>query len=198
MGIPNTAAAEELFEMFNKQPTGWVDHVLPTFETLSLFVKTILCQLMEAGLATEAPLCTYNPEMPFLTTPRDAVQNSIDRTFSISWTEMASNNVQWGGRPTCKQLHLIIRMKRQGNSKEKGTALITYGNLIQLFDSEGSGRDNLGLGRWTYMRFIGDDKIITRVICGYPPCIIKKKDLGEVYQKHCHHLINKLKDNICP
>ncbi len=76
-------------------------------------------------------------------------------------------------------------------------ALLTNINLIQLFDSEGSGCDNLGLGHWTYMRFIDDDKIITQVIFGYSPCINKKKDLGTVYQQHCHHLINKLKDFIC-
>jgi hypothetical protein len=29
------------------------------------------------------------------------------------------------------------------------TAMMTYGNLIQQLDSEGSGHDNLGLGRWT-------------------------------------------------
>jgi hypothetical protein len=48
------------------------------------------------------------------------------------------------------------------------------------------------------MRFIGDDRIVTRVICGYFPCANKKKDSGTVYQQHHHHLINKLKDDICP
>jgi hypothetical protein len=85
-----------------------------------------------------------------------------------------------------------------GKFQERGMALITYGDLIQLFDSKRSGWNNLGLGCWTYMRFIGDDKIITRVICRYSPCINKEKDLGTVYQQHCRHLINKLKDNICP
>jgi len=46
----------------------------------------------------------------------------------------------------------------------------SYGNLLQQFDQEGSGRDELGLGRWTYMRFAGEDRIVTRVICGYSPC----------------------------
>ncbi len=43
------------------------------------------------------------------------------------------------------------------------------------------------------MRFIGDYKIITWVICGYSLCVNKKKNLGTVYQQHSHHLINKLK-----
>jgi hypothetical protein len=56
----------------------------------------------------------------------------------------------------------------------------------------------LGLGRWTFMRFVGDDKIVTWVICGYSPCINKKKDLGTVYQQHRQYLIKKLKDDTCP
>ena len=42
--------------------------------------------------------------------------------------------------------------------------MIIYGNLLQQFDTEGSGRDDLGLGRWTYMRFAGEDRIVTRII----------------------------------
>ena len=85
-----------------------------------------------------------------------------------------------------------------GKYQEGGTAVLSYGNLIQQFDPEGSGRDDLGLGRWTYMRFVGEDRIVTRVICGYSPCANKKKDSGTVYQHHRRHLINKLKDDTCP
>ncbi len=74
--------------------------------------------------------------------------------------------------------------KEVGKFQEGGTAMMTYGNLIQQFDPEGSGHNNLGLGRWTFMRFVGDDKIVTRVICGYSPCANKNKDLGTVYQQH--------------
>jgi hypothetical protein len=38
MVIPNTLAVEESFEMFNKQPAGYLSHVLPTFVASSLFV----------------------------------------------------------------------------------------------------------------------------------------------------------------
>ncbi len=73
-----------------------------------------------------------------------------------------------------------------------------HGNLIQQFDPEGSGQEDLGLGQWTYMKFSGNDNIITRLICGYSPCANKKKDLGPVYQQHRQHLISKLNDNTCP
>jgi hypothetical protein len=85
-----------------------------------------------------------------------------------------------------------------GKNQEGGTAVLSYGNLLQQFDPEGSGHDDLGLGRWTYMRFVGEDRIVTRVICGYSPCANIKKDSSTVYQQHRHHLINKLKDDTCP
>ncbi len=69
MVIPNTSVAEACFEMFNKHPAGYLYHVLPTFGASPFFVKSILCQLMEEGLTTEAPLCTYDPETQILTTP---------------------------------------------------------------------------------------------------------------------------------
>jgi hypothetical protein len=76
--------------------------------------------------------------------------------------------------------------------------MMVYGNLIQHFNPEASGRDDLGLGWWTYMLFRGTNNTVTRVICGYSPCANKKKDSGTVYQQHCRHLINKLGDNTCP
>jgi hypothetical protein len=85
-----------------------------------------------------------------------------------------------------------------GKYQEGGTAMKSYGNRLQQFDPEGSGRDDLGLGCWTYMQFDGDDRIVTWIICGYSPCANKKKDSGTVYQQHCCHLINKLKDDSCP
>ncbi len=112
-------------------------------------------------------------------------RNDLRQMFNGGETELraiASNNVH----------------KDVGKFQEGGTAMMTYGGLIQQFDPEGSGRNDLGLGRWTFMRFVSDDKIVSQLICGYSPCANKKKDLGTVYQQHCQHLINKLKDNTCP
>jgi hypothetical protein len=112
-------------------------------------------------------------------------RNGFRQMFNQGETELraiASNNVH----------------KEVGKFQEGSTAIMTYGNLIQQFDPEGSGCNHLGLGCWTFMRFVSDDKIVTWVICGYSPCANKKKDLGTVYQQHCQHLINKLKDDICP
>jgi hypothetical protein len=74
MVIPNTLLAECCFETFIKQPAGYLYHVLPTFGASDLFIKTLLCKSMDAGLTTETPLCTYDPAMHVLTTPCDLVQ----------------------------------------------------------------------------------------------------------------------------
>jgi hypothetical protein len=89
------------------------------------------------------------------------------------------------------------RNKDAGKFQEGGTVMMVYGNLIEQFDPEESGQDDLGLGRWTYMLFCGTNITVTRVICGYSPCANKKKDSGTVYQQHRQHLINKLKDDTC-
>ena len=67
MIIPNTPLAEGSFEMFNKQPAGYLYHVLPTFGASKLFIKSLLRRSMAAGLTTEVPLCTYDFDMHILT-----------------------------------------------------------------------------------------------------------------------------------
>jgi hypothetical protein len=77
MVIPNTLLAECCFETFNKQPAGYLYHVLPTFGASDLFIKTLLSQSMDAGLMTEAPLGMYDPATHILTTPRDLAQEGM-------------------------------------------------------------------------------------------------------------------------
>jgi hypothetical protein len=60
MVIPNTSKVEVHFEMFNKQPAGYLYHVLPLFGATELFIKTILRQSINVGRATKAPRCEYN------------------------------------------------------------------------------------------------------------------------------------------
>ncbi len=89
--------------------------------------------------------------------------------------------------------------KDAGKFLEGGTAMLVFGDLIEhQFDPEGLGQDNLGLGRWTFMKYTEGDGVVTRVICGYSPCSNKKKDSGTVYQQHQRHLINKLFVLTCP
>ena len=107
------------------------------------------------------------------------------------------SDVQRGGdRYTAITSHNVH--ESVGKYQEGGTAVLSYGNLLQKFDLEGSGRDDLGLGCWTHMRFVGEDRIVTRIICGYSPCANKRKNSVIVYQQHRCYLINKLKDDTCP
>ncbi len=77
MVIPNTLLAECGFEMFNKQPAGYLYHVLPKFGASELFIKSLLRRSMEAGLTTEAPLCTNDFNTHTLTSPRDEAQEGV-------------------------------------------------------------------------------------------------------------------------
>jgi len=77
MIIPNTSLAEGSFEIFNKQPAGFLYHVLPMFGASELFIKSLLHRSMEVGLTMEAPLCTYDFDMHILTTPRDEEQEGV-------------------------------------------------------------------------------------------------------------------------
>jgi hypothetical protein len=79
MVIPNTADAEARFEMFNKQPAGYLYHVLPTYGALLTFIQEILRRSMDPAVAMEAPLCTWDNETGILMTPKD---NQIDGILS--------------------------------------------------------------------------------------------------------------------
>jgi hypothetical protein len=123
------------------------------------------------------------------------VTTNIGRTFGIRQIKMAFAKCSMGGRRTIASHNVHETV---GKYQEGGMAMMSYDNLLQQFDPEGSGRNDLSLGRWTYMWFVGDDRIVTQIICGYSPCANKKKDSGTVYQQHCRHWINKLKDDSCP
>jgi len=77
MVIPNTPLAEGSFEMFNKQPAGYLYHVLPKFGASELFIKPLLRRSMEAGLTTEVTLCTYDFDTHILTTSCDEEQEGV-------------------------------------------------------------------------------------------------------------------------
>ena len=85
-----------------------------------------------------------------------------------------------------------------GRTQEGGTALMAYGDLVAYLDPDETGKDETGLGRWTYMRFVGADGKSTYVVSGYNPCSNKKVDSGTTYQQHRRYLIEKENDLTCP
>ncbi len=82
--------------------------------------------------------------------------------------------------------------------QEGGTAMMVFGELIEQYDSKGSGKDETGLGRWTFMQFEGSDGVKTIVVCGYQLNKNNKTDLGTSFQQHRHYFIDKEKDYTCP
>ena len=68
--ITNTTVdAEAHFEMFNKQPAGYLYHVLPTFGASLTFIQEILRRSMDPAIVLEAPQCTLDNKTGILTTP---------------------------------------------------------------------------------------------------------------------------------
>ena len=88
-----------------------------------------------------------------------------------------------------KAAHNVHEHKEAGRIQEGGTAIILFGELAQQYDNEGSGRDETGLGRITFIRLKGADRIVTQIICGYNLC--KRKNLGGSCQQQRQFYIEK-------
>ncbi len=54
-----------------------------------------------------------------------------------------------GGKTELRAIASHNKNEDTGKFQEGGTAMMVYGDLIQQFDPEKSGQDDLGLGRWT-------------------------------------------------
>ena len=57
MVIPNNADAEARFEIFNKQPAGYLYNILPSFGALLTFIQEILRWSMDPAMVLKAPQC---------------------------------------------------------------------------------------------------------------------------------------------
>eukprot|EP00956_Cyclotella_meneghiniana_P004926 scaffold6070_cov41-Cyclotella_meneghiniana.AAC.5 len=77
--------------------------------------------------------------------------------------------------------------------------MVLFGQLIEQYDFEASGREDSGLGRWVVMVFRGENGITTRIVCGYNPCYNRKKQSKtSSYQQARRYYITKEKDLTCP
>ena len=85
-----------------------------------------------------------------------------------------------------------------GQVQEGGTAMLVFGNLMDQFDGNGSGRDKTGLGCWTFMRFAGSYEVATYRVCGYNPTENNKVESGTTYQQNPRFYIDNQKDLTCP
>ena len=94
--------------------------------------------------------------------------------------------------------HNVYESKDVGKIQEGGTDLILYGELIECYDKEGSGKDELPIGRWVYMKLKGSDGVETIILSGYCPCYSKRPDTGTSYQQHRRYYMSEQDDETCP
>ena len=80
----------------------------------------------------------------------------------------------------------------RGKVQQGGTSLMLYGESIDQYNFEASGKDGKGLCRWVHMMLRGEDDVM-RIVCGYNPCKNRKKATRPSYQQHRRYLITKEK-----
>jgi hypothetical protein len=84
-------------------------------------------------------------------------------------------------------VHLIVAHnvhENIGRVQEGGTSMLMFGPLIEYLDMSEGGKDMKGLGCWVVMTNKGGNGTITRIVCGYNPCVNDKPNLSTVYQQH--------------
>ena len=95
-------------------------------------------------------------------------------------------------------VHEVEEVKDIGRTQEGGTAMLAFGQLLEYYEFEASGRDELGLARWVSMVFRGANGLTTRVVCGYNPCYNNRQESRTAYQGHRRYYLLKERDNTCP
>ncbi len=70
--------------------------------------------------------------------------------------------------------------------------------LIEYLDISEGGKGMKGLGHWVVMTLKGENGTITRIVCGFNPCINDKANSSTVYQQHCQYFIDKENLLYCP
>lgn len=103
-----------------------------------------------------------------------------------------------GGEDEVRAIGASNSHKGSTRSMEGGTAMATWGKLLDYYDSENSGKDRTGLARWVYQQFVGQDGHSTRIIVAYNPFANKKNDSKTVYQQHRRYFITHEQDLTCP
>jgi hypothetical protein len=82
--------------------------------------------------------------------------------------------------------------------QEGGTSLLAFRTVTEYLDYQQLGKDKTVLGRWSVMTFKGDNRVQTRVVCGYNSCYNKNPDRGTAYQQYRRNFIRQQKDLTCP
>ena len=68
-------------------------------------------------------------------------------------------------------------------TREGGTGMLAFGEMASLISTNGFGRDETGLARWTYLEVTGKEGITTVFLVGYCPCKNFVINNGTSYQQ---------------
>ena len=92
--------------------------------------------------------------------------------------------------------HNIHEWQQAGRVQEGGTGAICFGDATGYIQKVG--KDEEGLGRWSWILFGGSDGHMTRLITAYNPCKSGRANSGTLYQQQRRYFIMKKKDLTCP
>jgi hypothetical protein len=92
--------------------------------------------------------------------------------------------------------HNVHEWQQAGRVQEGGTGAICFGDATGYIRK--MGKDEEGLGRWSWILLRGSDGHMTRLITAYNPCKSGKANSGTLYQQQRRHFIVRKKDLTCP
>lgn len=107
------------------------------------------------------------------------------------------NQLFKGGEAAIQSIAAHNVHENVGRIQQGGTSLLLFGYLTQHLDSNESGKDPTGLGRWSVMTLQGEG-MRTQIICGYNPSGNNKINSGTSYQQQQRFLITTHQDLTCP
>ena len=96
----------------------------------------------------------------------------------------------------CKAVEAHNVHKNVSRAQEGGTAAIAFDETSGY--AKQTWRDPTGLGRWAWIRYVGNDGHVTRVAVAYNPCKNYKLESNTVYQQHRRYFVMKKKDLTFP
>ena len=92
--------------------------------------------------------------------------------------------------------HNVHEGQQAGRVQEGGTGAVCFGDVTGYIQK--MGKDEEGLGRWSWILLGGSDGHMTRLITAYNPCKSGKANSGTSYQQQRRHFIVRRKDITCP
>ncbi len=92
--------------------------------------------------------------------------------------------------------HNVHEWQQAGRVQEGGTGAICFGDATGYIRKVG--KDEEGLGCWSWILFGGSDGHTTRLITAYNPCKSERVNSGKSYQQQRRYFIMNKKDLTCP